>query len=88
MPKENVRKMVGVLAGVFAHTGHINKKEAQEMAGLSDEEFKSVYEKASNIAKKLEGYGTIEERYDKFSDHFYEEIEDFVKKFGPFNMGL
>ena len=31
MAKEKVKKVTGVLAAVFAHSGHISKEEAQEL---------------------------------------------------------
>ncbi|MCB2181878.1 MAG: hypothetical protein KQH63_07625 [Desulfobulbaceae bacterium] len=60
MPKEKVKKMTGVLASVFAHTGHINKKDAQEISGLDDDNFEKAYSKASEIAKEA-----MEEKGDK-----------------------
>jgi hypothetical protein len=88
MPKQNVKKIHGVIAGVFAHTGHLSKEEAMEMSGLDEQEFDEVYGKAQNVVKKVSAYEKASERYDKFADHLYEEIQDYVKKFGPFDMGL
>lgn len=88
MPKQNIKNMIGVLASVFAHTGKISKEEAKEMAGVDDKEFESLYAKASNIVSKLEKYEKVEDRYDNFAKHLQEEIDEFVKKFGPFDMGL
>lgn len=86
MAKKNVQKMVGVLAGVFAQTGHLTKEEAMEMAGLDEKEFNSVYAKAANVVKKLESYDTPAEKYEKFSEHLYEELSEFIKEFGPFGV--
>lgn len=86
MAKENVKKMMGVLAGVFAHTGHLTKDEARDMAGMDDKEFDGVYDKAANVVKKLESYDKPGEKYDKFAEHLYEELEEFVEKFGPFGV--
>ncbi|WP_027180144.1 hypothetical protein [Maridesulfovibrio bastinii] len=86
MPKENVKKMIGVLAGVFAETGNLSKEEAMELSGMTPEEFDSVYGKAANIVKKLESYDTPAEKYEQFSKHLYEELSEFVEKFGPFGV--
>lgn len=88
MAKQNVKKINGVIAGIFAHTGHLTKEEAKEMAGLDDHEFDEVYKKAANVVQKVTAYENVEERYDKFAEHLYAEIESFVKKFGPFDIGL
>ena len=80
MPKEKVRKMSGVLASVFAHTGHISKEEAQEISGLDDENFETVYKKAENVASKFMAHEG--KKMDKFIEHFAEEIEEYVKEFG------
>ncbi|MDK2954885.1 MAG: hypothetical protein PWQ57_381 [Desulfovibrionales bacterium] len=88
MAKENVKKINGVIASIFAHTGHLTKDEAKEMSGLDDREFDEVYAKAAKVVKKITSHENVEERYDKFAEHLYEEIEVFVKKFGPFDMGL
>ena len=42
MPKEKIRKMTGVFAAVFAHTGHISRDEAKEVSGLDDSAFEDV----------------------------------------------
>lgn len=86
MPKENVKKMMGVLAGVFAETGNLTKEEAMELAGMNKDEFDAVYAKAAKVVKKLESYDTPAEKYEKFSTHLYEELSEFVEKFGPFGV--
>ena len=53
MPKEKIRKMTGIFASVFAHTGHISKDDAKEISGLDDHAFEEAYSKASNIAGKF-----------------------------------
>ncbi len=53
MPKEKIRKMTGIFASVFAHTGHISKDDAKEISGLDDNAFEEAYSKASNIAGKF-----------------------------------
>jgi len=50
MAKENVRKVLGVTAAVFAQLGQISKEEALEMSGLDAKSF----EEAANRAKKAE----------------------------------
>ena len=81
MVKETVKKMTGVFASVFAHAGYLSKEDAKEISGLDDHNFEKVYVKASNIAEKLmkaEG-----NKMDKFIDHFAEEIDEYMKEFGP-----
>jgi len=78
MVKEHIRKMSGILASVFAHTGHISKDEAKEISGLDDNAFEEAFEKASRIADKfMEAEG---KKLDKFSEHFGKEIEDHMRK--------
>ena len=80
MPKEKVKKMTGLLAAVFAHTGHISKEEAKEISGLDDHHFEQVYEKASRVAEHMmDAEGA---KMDKFMKHFGEELEEYVKEFG------
>ncbi len=82
MPKEDVKKMTGIFASVFAHTGHISKEEAKEISGLDDHHFEKAYDKAGNIAEKLldaEG-----KKMDKFLDHFAKEIEEHMDKFSAY----
>lgn len=78
MSKEHVRKMSGVLASVFAHTGKITKEDAKEISGLDDSAFEEVFEKASRIADKfLEKEG---KKLDKFSEHFSKETEAYMRE--------
>ena len=80
MAKEKIKKMTGVFASVFSHTGHISKEEAKEISGLEDHQFEEVYEKASKIADKMltsEG-----KKMDKFLEHFAKEIDEYVAEFG------
>lgn len=80
MAKEKVKKMTGVFASVFAHTGHISKEEAKEISGLDDSSFEEVYAKAANVADKL--MKTEGDKVEKFLDHFAEEIDEWMKEFG------
>ncbi|WP_031481985.1 hypothetical protein [Maridesulfovibrio frigidus] len=86
MAKKNVKKMMGVMSGVFVHTGNLSKEEAMEMTGMDEAEFKTVYDKAANVVKKLESYDSAAEKYDKFSKHLWEELQEYVEKFGPFGI--
>jgi hypothetical protein len=78
MAKEHVRKMSGVLASIFAHTGHISKDEAKEISGLDDSAFEEAFEKASRVADKF--MTTEGRKLDKFSEHFGKEIEAYMRK--------
>ena len=80
MAKEKVKQMIGVFASAFAHAGHITKEEAKEIAGLADDEFEKVYDKAASISEKMMQAGG--KKMDKFLEHFAEEIEEYVAHFG------
>ena len=80
MAKEKVKHLSGVFASVFAHAGHITKKEAKEISDLADDEFEQAYQKASNIAEKViqhEG-----KKMDKFLEHFAKMIEEHMEHYG------
>ena len=80
MAYQKVKHMSGVFASVFAHIGHITKEEAKEIGGLAENDFEKVYTKAAKIADKVtkaEG-----NKMDHFLNHFAEEIDEYVKKFG------
>ena len=82
MPKEKIRKMTGLFAAVFSHTGHISKEDAKEISGLDDHAFEEAYVKASNIADKfMDAEG---KKMDKFMEHFGKEIEEYLKGFSDF----
>jgi hypothetical protein len=82
MPKEKIRKMTGIFAAVFAHTGHISKDDAKEISGLDDHAFEEAYGKAANIADKfMDAEG---KKMDKFMEHFGKEIEEYLKGFSSF----
>jgi hypothetical protein len=53
MPKENVRKVLGVTAAVFAQMGQISKEEALEMSGLDPQTFEEAAHKAQLAEKEL-----------------------------------
>ena len=77
MSKDHVRKMSGVLASIFAHTGHISKREAQEISGLDDSAFEEAFDKASRVAGKfLDAEGP---KMDAFAESFGKEIEEYVQ---------
>lgn len=77
MPKENIKKMTGVFAAVFAHTGHISKEEAKEISGLDDSAFEEAYRKASGIAARVMKAGG--NKMDVFLDHYGKEVEKWMK---------
>lgn len=79
MAKEKVKKVTGVLAAVFAHTGHISKEEALEISGLDKSGFEEVYAKAAVIASKM----TSSKGMDTFLTHFGKAIDEFVKDIDP-----
>ena len=80
MAKEKVKHLSAVFASIFAHAGHISKKDAKEISGLDDHEFEQAYEKASNIAEKAMQHEG--EKMDKFLEHFAKEIEQYMEHFG------
>lgn len=79
MAKEKIKHMSAVFVSVFAHAGHISKKEAKEMSGLDDKAFDKAYKKAGKIADKvMKAEGN---KMDKFLQHFGQEIDQFAKSF-------
>lgn len=76
MRKDKVKKMSGVLASVFAHSGHISKEDAKEISGLDDSAFEEVFEKASRIADRFIEKESV--KMDHFAEHFGKEIEEYV----------
>ena len=80
MAYQKVKRMSGVFASVFAHTGHISKEQAREISGLEESDFEKVYAKAARIADKVtkaEG-----NKMDQFLNHFAKEIDEYLKEFG------
>jgi predicted solute-binding protein len=80
MSKEGVKHITGVLASVFAHSGHITKEDAKEISGLDDHKFEHAYSKASDIVERIMKHEG--EKMDKFSEYFSKEIDEFIKEFG------
>ena len=77
MSKNTVRKMSGVLASIFAHTGHITKQDAKDISGLDDNTFEETFQKASRVADKfLNAEGP---KLNVFAEHFGKEIEEYVQ---------
>ena len=71
--------MSAVFVSVFAHAGHITKKEAKDISGLDDAAFNTAYKKAGKIADKvMKAEGN---KMDKFLQHFGNEIDEFAKSF-------
>lgn len=80
MAKEKIRRMNGVIASVFCHTGYITKDDAKEISGLDDSEFNKVYEKAAEISQKIikaEG-----NKVDAFIEHIAREIDAYTADYG------
>ena len=74
-----IRKMTGVFAAVFAHTGHISKDEARQISGLDQGAFEEVYQKAARIAEKI--MNAESNKMDAFLAHFGQEIDAWLKHF-------
>lgn len=53
MPKENIRKVLGVTAAVFARMGQLSPEEAQEMSGLDKQTFNEAMHKAQMAEEEL-----------------------------------
>jgi hypothetical protein len=79
MPKEKIRKMTGLFAAVFAHTGHISKEDAREISGLDDSAFEEVYQKASTIADEV--MKSKGKKMDVFLAHYGKEVDVWLKQF-------
>jgi hypothetical protein len=79
MPKEKIRKMTGLFAAVFAHTGHISKEDAREISGLDDSAFEEVYQKASTIADEV--MKSKGKKMDVFLAHYGKEVDLWLKHF-------
>lgn len=77
MAKEKVKKLTGIFASIFAHTGHISKDDAKEISGLDKDAFDEAYTEATNIADKfMDAEG---EKMDKFMEHFGAKVEEYLK---------
>ncbi len=53
MPKENIRKVLGVTAAVFARMGQLSPEEAREMSGLDQHAFDEAMHKAQMAENEL-----------------------------------
>jgi hypothetical protein len=53
MPKENIRKVLGVTAAVFARMGQLSPEEALEMSGLDKQAFDEAMHKAQMAEDEL-----------------------------------
>lgn len=53
MPKENIRKVLGVTAAVFAQMGQLSPEEALEMSGLDKQAFAEAMHKAQAAQDEL-----------------------------------
>jgi hypothetical protein len=79
MPKEEIRKMTGLFAAVFAHTGHISKEDAREISGLDAGAFEEVYQKASTIADEV--MKSKGKKMGAFLTHYGKEVDEWLKHF-------
>ncbi len=80
MAKEKIRRMNGVIASVFSHTGYISKEDAREISGLDDSEFDKVYAKAAAISQKIINTGG--NKVDAFIEHIAKEIDADTAHYG------
>jgi hypothetical protein len=76
MPKENVRKVLGVTAAVFAQMGHISKEEALEMSGLDPKAF----DEAAHQAERAEADLKAGKKEASFYDIVSKATEDYMNK--------
>ncbi|WP_029893603.1 hypothetical protein [Desulfohalovibrio reitneri] len=76
---ENIQKSMGVMAAVFAHLGKISKEEALKMSGLSEAAFEEVYNKAGNVASKMQK--TESNKVEHFFNALGEEVDDYMKTY-------
>ncbi len=53
MAKENVRKVLGVTAAVFAQLGQISEEDALEMSGMDKKSFEEAVHKARQAEQEL-----------------------------------
>jgi hypothetical protein len=81
MPKQEIKKMTGIFAAVFAHTGHISKEDAKEISGLDDNSFEEAYQKASTAADKIMKAGG--KKMETFIAHYAETIDKHMKAIDP-----
>lgn len=79
MAKDKMKHLAGVFASVFAHVGHITKKEAKEISTLGEQEFEEAYRKASTITEKvMQAEGN---KMDNFLKHLAEEMDEYMAHF-------
>lgn len=80
MSKEKVRRLNGVIASVFCHTGYISKEDAKEISGLADSEFAEVHAQAAAISQQIiEAKGN---KVDAFITHLAREIDEATAQAG------
>ena len=80
MAKEKVRRINGIIASVFSHTGYITKEDAREISGMDDSEFDKVYAKAAEISQKIIKAGG--NKVDAFIEHIAREIGAYTDDYG------
>lgn len=81
MSKEDIRKVLGVTAAVFAQRGQLSEAEAQEMSGLSNAAFKEVLDKVGKAAQEVKAEPG--KKHDGFYDivsHAADEYLEGIRK--------
>ncbi len=80
MSKEKVRRLNGVIASVFYHTGYISKEDAKDISGLEDSEFEKIHAQAAIISRQIiEAKGN---KVDAFIMHIAREIDEVTAQAG------
>jgi hypothetical protein len=80
MAKDTVRRINGVIASVFCHTGYISKDDAQDISGLDDRQFDEVFAKAAGISQKI--ILAKGNKVDAFIGYIAREIRAYTKQSG------
>lgn len=76
MSKEDIRKVLGVTAAVFAHRGQISEAEAQEMSGLDTATFKEVLGKVGKAAEEVKAEPN--KKHDGFYDIVSHAADEYL----------
>ena len=77
MSKEDIRKILGVTAAVFAHGGQLSEAEAQEMSGLDNATFKEVLAKVNKAADEVKAEPS--KKHDSFYDIVAHAADEYLK---------
>jgi len=76
MSKEDIRKVIGVTAAVFAQRGQLTLAEAQEMSGLDAEAFKEVLAKVNKATEEVKAEPT--KKHDGFYDIVSHAADEYL----------